>query len=61
MKRNDSRYALAKSTLALIPLLGVHYIVFLVINADAFGSESIIMRIKIAFETVFTSIQVRIE
>jgi len=49
---------LAKSTLALIPLLGIHYIVFLAITDDGVDSLNVIMKVKIGFEMVLTSLQV---
>ena len=58
LKRNDYKMTLAKSTLALIPLLGIHYIVFLAITDDVTESISLVMKIKIGFEMVLTSIQV---
>ncbi|CAK8683444.1 unnamed protein product [Clavelina lepadiformis] len=57
MTRTDYKYRLAKSTLALIPLLGIHYIVFLVVTNETVGSDSITLHVKVAFEMIFTSFQ----
>ncbi|CAK8671673.1 unnamed protein product [Clavelina lepadiformis] len=57
MERTDYKYRLAKSTLALIPLLGMHYIVFLAINNETVASDSVTLQVKVAFEMIFTSFQ----
>nr|CAB3249396.1 glucagon-like peptide 1 receptor [Phallusia mammillata] len=57
MPRNDYKYRLARSTLALIPLLGIHYIVFLFVVGDGLNVSSPAMHVKIAFEMTFTSLQ----
>ena len=59
MERTDYKYRLAKSTLALIPLLGMHYIVFLAINNETVASDSVTLQVKVAFEMIFTSFQVQ--
>ena len=60
LQRNDYKLTLAKSTLALIPLLGIHYIVFLAITEDMMESNDVVMKIKIAFEMILTSLQVHL-
>ena len=58
MARSDYKYRLARSTLALIPLLGIHYFMFLFVEPEPGGSENAGIYIKLAFEMVFTSFQV---
>jgi len=60
MARSDYKYRLARSTLALIPLLGIHYIVFALVNDQDFkntNQETPYIYVKMAFELVFTSFQ----
>merc|ERR1719322_353844 len=57
MARSDYKYRLARSTLALIPLLGIHYFMFLFVEPEPGGSENAGIYIKLAFEMVFTSFQ----
>ena len=59
--KNNYKYRLARSTLALIPLLGIHYVVFAFVrdqDIDKSNKESPQVYVKIAFEMVFTSFQV---
>ena len=61
--KNNYKYRLARSTLALIPLLGIHYVVFAFVPGDLediekSNRERPQVYVKIAFEMVFTSFQV---
>ncbi|CAK8682343.1 unnamed protein product [Clavelina lepadiformis] len=38
-------------------MLGMHYIVFLAINNETVASDSATLRVKVAFEMIFTSFQ----
>jgi len=60
MARSDYKYRLARSTLALIPLLGIHYIVFVFVNdqdTKYINKKTPHVYVKMAFETLFTSFQ----
>ena len=67
MTRTDYKYRLARSTLALIPLLGIHYVVFAQLKFTSYhddDDDSLVKSFhaaKIAFELTFTSIQVRLK
>jgi len=56
--KGDYKLSFAWSTLTLMPLLGIHYFVFLAFNADLFGPKSTIANTKLVFETIATSFQV---
>lgn len=61
MKRNDYKFQLAKSTLTLIPLLGIHYLLFLALfkgtnNTD--GESESNNKFLFLTELMLTSIQV---
>lgn len=57
MAKTDKKLRLAKSTLALIPLLGIHYMVFLAITEEVIDTSKPTMHLKLAFELFFNSIQ----
>lgn len=56
MAHTDIKLRLAKSTLALIPLLGIHYIVFLALTEEITDNTTP-MHLKLAFDMFLTSIQ----
>ena len=63
MARSDYKYRLARSTLALIPLLGIHYVVFVFVSdqdTKYVNKKTPHVYVKMAFETLFTSFQVNI-
>lgn len=56
MAHSDYKLRLAKSTLALIPLLGIHYIVFLALTEEITDNTTP-MHLKLGFDMFLTSIQ----
>lgn len=61
MERNDYKCRLARSTLSLIPLLGIHYVFFAFVDDQhLLNNGTKFVYVKIAFETIFTSFQVLI-
>nr|XP_039259072.1 glucagon-like peptide 1 receptor isoform X1 [Styela clava] len=57
MAHTDMKLRLAKSTLALIPLLGMHYIVFLALTDEVTEKQGTTIHLKLAFEMFLSSIQ----
>uniref|UniRef100_A0A673Y4T8 Glucagon receptor n=1 Tax=Salmo trutta TaxID=8032 RepID=A0A673Y4T8_SALTR len=59
MRYTDYKFRLAKSTLTLIPLLGIHEVVFAVMSEEQ--TEGILRNINLFFELLFNSFQVQSE
>uniref|UniRef100_A0A673Y4Z0 Glucagon receptor n=1 Tax=Salmo trutta TaxID=8032 RepID=A0A673Y4Z0_SALTR len=55
MRYTDYKFRLAKSTLTLIPLLGIHEVVFAVMSEEQ--TEGILRNINLFFELLFNSFQ----
>uniref|UniRef100_A0AAY4D253 Gastric inhibitory polypeptide receptor n=1 Tax=Denticeps clupeoides TaxID=299321 RepID=A0AAY4D253_9TELE len=55
MRYTDYKFRLAKSTLTLIPLLGIHEVVFAVMSEDQ--TEGILRNVNLFFELFFNSFQ----
>uniref|UniRef100_A0A4W5RCS8 Glucagon receptor n=1 Tax=Hucho hucho TaxID=62062 RepID=A0A4W5RCS8_9TELE len=59
MRYTDYKFRLAKSTLTLIPLLGIHEVVFAVMSEEQ--TEGVLRNINLFFELFFNSFQVQSE
>ncbi|KAI2656318.1 Gastric inhibitory polypeptide receptor [Labeo rohita] len=59
MRYTDYKFRLAKSTLTLIPLLGIHEVVFAVMTEEQ--TEGVLRNVNLFFELFFNSFQVQSE
>ncbi|KAF0030176.1 hypothetical protein F2P81_016907 [Scophthalmus maximus] len=59
MRKTDYKFRLAKSTLTLIPLLGVHEVVFAVLTEE--HTDGVLRNINLFFQLLFSSLQVQAE
>ncbi|XP_039987494.1 glucagon receptor isoform X2 [Xiphias gladius] len=57
MRYTDYKFRLAKSTLTLIPLLGIHEVVFAVMTEE--HTEGVLRNINLFFQLLFSSFQVQ--
>ena len=57
MKRSDFRYRLARSTLALLPLLGIHYVTTMFIKVGVAESRTNLHIVANFINAILTSIQ----
>uniref|UniRef100_A0A8D3EFR2 Gastric inhibitory polypeptide receptor-like n=1 Tax=Scophthalmus maximus TaxID=52904 RepID=A0A8D3EFR2_SCOMX len=55
MRKTDYKFRLAKSTLTLIPLLGVHEVVFAVLTEE--HTDGVLRNINLFFQLLFSSLQ----
>uniref|UniRef100_A0A8C2CSF4 Gastric inhibitory polypeptide receptor n=1 Tax=Cyprinus carpio TaxID=7962 RepID=A0A8C2CSF4_CYPCA len=58
MRYTDYKFRLAKSTLTLIPLLGIHEVVFAVMTEEQ--TEGVLRNVNLFFELFFNSFQVQL-
>ncbi|KAM7398931.1 hypothetical protein PAMP_018235 [Pampus punctatissimus] len=59
MRYSDYKFRLAKSTLTLIPLLGIHEVIFAVLTEE--HTEGILRNVNLFFQLFFNSFQVQAE
>ena len=57
MKRSDFRYRLARSTLALLPLLGIHYVTTMFIKVGVAESRTNLHIVANFINAILTSVQ----